>query len=118
MKTTTTKNYKSFFITIGIVLTIIIIAYFSLKNPSPPLTDEELVKCIGENSILYSQLGCSHCEIQEELFGDNIQYINKIDCFYEPEKCEGVEGTPSWKINDFIYIGVKTIEELKELTKC
>lgn len=112
------KNYKSYLETMGIVFAIIIITYFSLKNSQPNLTDEDLIKCIGEKATLYIQLGCAHCEDQENLFGNNLQYINSVDCFYEPEKCEGIQGTPSWKIGNTILLGVKTIEELKELTKC
>jgi hypothetical protein len=111
-------NYKSSLITIGIIFAIIIIAYFSLQKPTPVLTDSELIQCIGENSILYVQVGCSHCEDQKDLFGDNIEHINKIDCFFEPEECEGVQGVPSWKMGNEILLGVKTIDELKELTGC
>ena len=111
------KVNKNRLLTLGIILVIIIISYFSLTKPTPE-TNQEIVQCIGEKSILYSQLGCSHCETQEELFGDNLQYINKIDCFYESEKCIGIQGTPSWKIKGEYYTGVKSIEKLQELTGC
>ena len=76
--------------------------------------------CIGQNSELYIQLGCHACETQEELFGENYQYLNSIDCFFEREQCidAGITATPTWIIDGKKYIGVQNIEKLKELTGC
>jgi glutaredoxin len=111
---TITKNRVVMFI---IILVIIIISYFSLTK-SPPETNEEIIKCIGEKATLYTQLGCAHCKTQEELFGENIKYIEVIDCFYEREKCEKITATPTWIISGEEYLGVKSIDKLKELTNC
>ena len=110
---------KGNLITIAIILAIIIFAIIILNKPLP-VTSEEIAQCIGENSVLYTQLGCSHCEEQEELFGDNLKYLNIIDCFYEHEKCsvENIEATPTWIIKGEKYKGVQTIEKLQELTGC
>lgn len=58
----------------------------------------EIAKCIGEKSTLYVQLGCHFCAQQEELFGESYQYLNVIDCYYEPQKCYSIKGTPTWVI--------------------
>ncbi len=108
---------KSQIITLIIILAIILIAIFILYKPTPE-TDEESVKCIGENSVLYIQLGCHACETQEEIFGENLKYINRVDCFFEGEKCQEIEVTPTWEIKGEFYKGVRSIEELKELTSC
>jgi len=108
---------KSSLITIAIIIAIILLAYFLIKNNNPN-TDEELTKCIGENSVLYTQLGCHACEIQENLFGENYKFLNVIDCFYEREKCTGITATPTWKINGEKITGVQSIKELKNLTRC
>jgi hypothetical protein len=100
-----------------IILAIILISFFSLRKPAPE-TDEEIIQCIGEKSTLYVQLGCSHCKTQEELFGENLKYINLVDCFYETEKCEEILATPTWMIKGKQYTGVKSIDKLKELTNC
>ena len=76
------------------------------------------MKCIGQESVLYVQLGCHACETQQEIFGDNYKYLNRIDCFYEKEKCPGIEATPTWEIKGKRYKGVKSIEKLRELTGC
>jgi glutaredoxin len=109
-----TKNRIVMFV---IILAIILISYFSLTK-STPETDKEIVQCIGEQATLYSQLGCPHCKTQEELFGDNIEYIEVIDCFYEKEKCKDIMATPTWVIKGKQYTGLKTITKLQELTGC
>ena len=101
-----------------IIVILVIIALLILKNLNKPTTTEEIAKCIGQNSELYTQLGCHACEAQEEMFGDNIQYLNIIDCFYERDKCNEIEATPTWKIKGKYYKGVQDIEALKELTNC
>jgi hypothetical protein len=110
---------KNTIITIIIILAIAILAFVVLSK-KPAETDSEIVKCIGSKSILYVQLGCSHCKVQEEMFGDNLQYINKIDCWYERQSCidNNITGTPTWIIKDQEYVGVQSIDKLKELTGC
>jgi hypothetical protein len=108
---------KNLIITIAIILVIAIIAFFILTK-KPVETDIEVSKCIGQNSVLYTRLGCSHCKTQEEMFGENYQYINSIDCFFEQEKCADITGTPTWIIKGEKYEGVQSIEKLRELTGC
>jgi hypothetical protein len=108
---------KSTITTILIILVIALIAIFALTK-KPAETDEELTKCIGSKAILYTQLGCHACEAQEELFGENYQYLNVIDCWYERDKCGEIEYTPTWIINNEKVVGVQTIDKLKELTGC
>jgi hypothetical protein len=97
----------------GVILLSIIILY----KPNPE-TSEEIAKCIGKNSELYVQLGCHACKSQEKMFGENYQYLNTIDCFYEGEKCLGIQYTPTWIIKGEKYEKVQDIEKLKELTGC
>jgi|APSaa5957512576_1039674.scaffolds.fasta_scaffold18951_4 hypothetical protein len=111
------KISKSNLITVGIILVIVIIVILASNKPVPATT-KEIVKCIGEKATLYTQLGCHACETQEELFGENYQYLNIIDCFYEREQCSGIEATPTWKINNQLYRGVQSISKLQEITKC
>ncbi|MDD5012419.1 MAG: hypothetical protein PHQ66_02110 [Candidatus Nanoarchaeia archaeon] len=81
---------------------------------------EKVAKWIGEHSVLYVQTGCVHCEEQEDLFGINVRYLNILDGIKEENRQKfidaGIEATPTWVINGEKYVGVKTIEELKELT--
>jgi hypothetical protein len=110
---------KSLLITLTIILGVIIFAVI-MRNTIHNGVSQNIAECIGQNSILYIQLGCHACENQEKLFGDKYQYINVIDCFYEKDECINVEitKTPTWIINGKKYIGIQSIEELKKLTGC
>jgi hypothetical protein len=115
---------KEKLITTGIIIFVLLIAglviYF--KNNSTPQTSVEVAKCVGQNSLLYVQAGCSHCKDQEDLFGNNTQYLNMIDCIQQDSRSKcitaGIRGTPTWIIKNQSYEGVQTIEKLKELTGC
>ena len=110
---------KSEIATIIVVIGVIVLAFYLLNKPKNEVS-AELAKCIGENSKIYVQLGCSACKKQEELFGDSYKYLNKIDCWYERERCinEDISATPTWEINGQRYIGVRSIEQLKNMTGC
>ena len=108
---------KNLWVTIFVIIAVIILAII-LMNRSPALVSKDTAQCIGENSELYVQLGCHACETQEKMFGNNYEYLNIIDCFYERDKCSEITVTPTWIINEEKYTGVQTIEELKELTGC
>ncbi len=110
------KQVKNKLIFAGIILLILLFLILPLKKH--PVTSEEIAKCIGENSILYTQIGCHACEVQEDMFGENKKFLKKIDCFYEPQKCAEITGTPTWNIKGKEYVGVQSIEKLKELTNC
>ena len=106
-------------ITIGVIIAVLVLAYVIINSKDPiPVTDEEIAKCIGENSVLYVQLGCSHCKDQEDLFGEYLDNLKIIDCFYERDKCKGIAGTPTWKINGELIENVQSIKKLQELTGC
>lgn len=107
---------KEIIITITIILGIIILALILINRGNN--VSKETAECIGQNSELYTQLGCHACENQEKLFGNNYQHLNVIDCFFEMDRCSNIERTPTWIINGEKYIGLQSIEKLKELTGC
>jgi hypothetical protein len=110
---------KKNWVTLIIIIAIIILAIY-IKNRPAPETPEELAKCIGENSVLYVQLGCSACKTQEEMFGENYKHLNVVDCWFDQDKCikKQIEATPTWEIKNKNYRGVKSIDTLKQLTGC
>jgi hypothetical protein len=104
-------------LTWGIIIAVIIFALIIINLPKEE-TPIETVKCIGKRTTLYTQLGCHACETQEKIFGENYQYLNSVDCFFEREKCEGITATPTWKIGEKIIVGIQSLDELKKLTGC
>ncbi|MEA3414474.1 MAG: hypothetical protein U9Q99_03045 [Nanoarchaeota archaeon] len=111
------KISQSNLITFGIILVITILVVIAFNKPTSTITKEN-TKCIGENTILYTQTGCHACETQKDFFGKNYQYLTIIDCSYEKEKCMNIQATPTWIINNEEHIGVQSINKLNELTKC
>ena len=121
---------KKTIIYIGIALLLIFLIFIGAKFTSFSIFEPEeennssiskaLAICIGENSVYYSQTGCPACLNQENMFGDNIKYINKIDCKLDMQKCidAKISATPTWIIDGQLYRGVQTIEKLAELTGC
>ena len=118
------NNTINILITSAIVIAILAFsAYILFKdNSTPAQITEELAICIGQNSELYFQTGCSACIKQEELFGNYLKHLNSTDCFLKENRqiCidKKIEVTPTWIINEKSYKGVQTIEKLKSLTNC
>ena len=108
---------KKSWVTIIVIIAVIILAIILLRTPSAKV-DERTSICIGEKSELYTQLGCHACETQEEMFGEYYEHLNVIDCFYDRDKCDDIQYTPTWIIDGEKHTGVRSIEELKELTGC
>ncbi len=117
------KNKLATVAVVGIILVIAgaIIFFQNFNGDTIQNTPaEKTAKWIGEHSVLYVQTGCSHCVEQEELFGVNVRFLTIVDCIKEENRqaciLAGIEATPTWIIDGEKYVGVKTIEELKELT--
>lgn len=109
-------NKKLIITGVFLLVTIaIIVLIFIFQNGN---TDEKTAKCIGQKAILYVSTTCPHCSNQKEMFGENLKYINLINCNIEIEKCQNIMYVPSWEINGQIYTGVQSIDKLKELTGC
>ncbi len=118
VKKVSKKDYKSFYFGIGIVVFILVFAIVWYSLPKDSDSSIELAKCIGEKSTLYVQYGCPHCRTQEELFGEDVNYLNIVDCYYERDKCPNIQATPTWVIDGKQYLGVQSLDKLKELTGC
>lgn len=108
------KNKVITILTVLLVLAIAFIIINSKQNETP----KEIAQCIGNNAILYVQNGCPHCTTQENMFGDNLEYLNIVTCNDNWENCQDIRGTPSWEINGQIIVGVKSIEFLQNATGC
>ncbi len=110
---------KNILTTIIIVVAVIGIAYFII-NRDTAVISQDLAKCIGEKSEYYGQYGCPHCATQKEMFGDNFQFLNSVDCYYARAFCDekNITATPTWIINGQRVTGVQSKEKLAELTGC
>ena len=105
-------------IIIGMIILFIFWTKFKPENNEG--VSKELAECISQNSTVYSQIGCIHCEKQKELFGNNWKYINEVTCNDNWSICQdaNITGTPTWIINGKKYPSLQSIENLKIITGC
>lgn len=123
------KIPKSWFKAI-LIVNIIIIIIFNVFSPGQAELDE-LAQCMTENGVvMYSSFQCGVCIQSENLFGDAMQYINRVECHpngknSQTQRCldKNLSGTPTWILEkDGKEVkrqpGFMTIEMLKEFSGC
>jgi len=114
------KRDLKIYISLVVIIIVIIIAVFMIKNQDQSDVGEESIKCIASKTLLYSSKTCGYCKRQKDILGDYYSLFNVIDCFDESQKCADaqIRVYPTWIIDGKQDSGVKTIQELKELTGC
>ena len=100
------------------------------EKSSPQITTKsskqkiDFAKFLNENNIImYSAYWCPHCHDQKQLFGEKAaEELTIVECAKDgidnqSELCEqkGIEGFPSWEINNKIYSGTRDLQELADL---
>tara|TARA_Y100001968_G_scaffold41267_1_gene31382 strand:- start:143 stop:1084 length:942 start_codon:yes stop_codon:yes gene_type:complete len=93
----------------------------ALSSPQKIKLAEHLTK---EGAVMYNAYWCPHCHDQKEMFGkEATEKLNLVECAKDGinnkrDLCEakGITGFPSWEINGSIDSGVKSLEELADLT--
>ena len=96
-------------------------AVIAISSPEKIKLAEHLTK---EGAVMYNAYWCPHCHDQKEMFGKEAsKKLNLVECAKDGfnnkrELCEakGITGFPSWEINGSIDSGVKSLEELAELS--
>ena len=112
------KNLKGLVIIIVAIIIFTVVFYFythSLNN------HDDFAKCLSlKGAEMYGTEECHYCKAQKQLFGNSFKYINFIDCDKYREIClkAGIEGYPTWIINNTKYEGKQSLEYLSYLTGC
>ena len=101
------------------------------ENISPPITTVSSIEKINfakflndKNIVMYSAYWCPHCNDQKQLFGKKaVEELIIVECAKDGKNnqyklCQekGIEGFPSWEINNEIYSGTMSLNELAEMT--
>ena len=74
--------------------------------------------------VMYTAYWCPHCHEQKELFGQEASSkLNLVECAKDGKnnkrtlcQLKGIDGYPSWEINGNIESGIKSLNELADLT--
>ena len=103
----------------------------SKEKVSPPITTVSSIKKINfakylndNNIVMYSAYWCPHCNDQKQLFGKKaVEELLIVECAKDGKNnqyklCQekGIEGFPSWEINNQIYSGTMSLNELAKMT--
>ncbi len=75
-------------------------------------------------AVNYSAYWCPHCHEQQEMFGkEAVSNLKLVECAIDGKdsqadlcKAKDIQGFPSWEINGKIDSGVKSLEELADLS--
>jgi len=111
------KNTLILIILITIVIASISLIYYIKANGD---YDNPTMKCIASKSKIIVSPTCGWCEKQKQDLGETIDYFKFIDISKNPEILQqyNIKGTPSWIVNEQVYSGYKTVNQLKEITGC
>lgn len=116
------KDYGLYIIMAAVVImAIVAITYPYVIQDSPTISiDQATTICIAENSVFYGTEWCGYCQTQKEMFGTNAELLNYIDCDEDRDACVAAEivGFPTWDIKGERYVGLQSLEKLKEATGC
>jgi len=115
------KKTMKYILAIGLIVIFLALIYFSYKLNSEPGKYDSFAECLTENgAIMYGTDWCSHCRDQKALFGKSFDYVNYKNCDNVKQECidAGVEGYPTWKIDNINYPGTQSLEKLSSLTNC
>jgi hypothetical protein len=123
---------KAFAYLVVIVIVVIGAAYgisayagFASGQPGPY---DEFAQCITDSGAeLYGAYWCGNCQRQKLNFGDSFEYLDYTECDAkdpegkgQPLVCDekGIVKYPTWIIDGAKYTGLKSMQELSELTGC
>lgn len=75
-------------------------------------------------SAMYGAYWCPHCADQKAIFGDAVDQLPYVECAADgenaqPDLCsaKGIQAYPTWEINGQLYPGVKSLDELAQLSE-
>lgn len=127
------------FVTIAILAGLVALFYFSAKTITnitgksifrwlikDSTNLEDFAKCLSvKGAKMYGAFWCGHCQNQKKSFGDSWKFVSYVECDPrgenpETELClsKKIQGYPAWEINNQLYPGEMSFEELAELSGC
>ena len=120
------KKTKNYFIIIALIAAIAIFSYTFYARSQGAGQYDDFAKCLTENDVKeYGAFWCPNCAEQKKMFDKSFKYVTYIECDArgdnaQPELCgkKRITGYPTWEINNSFYPGVRSLEELSEISGC
>lgn len=73
--------------------------------------------------VMYGAYWCPHCADQKAMFKGSADQLPYVECAADgdnpqPELCQqkGIQGYPTWEISGQLYPGVRSLDELADLS--
>jgi len=133
------ENRNKLIISIGIIVGILVLFYViysvlgkitggavSVGNEA----SDEFAKCLSDKDVkMYGAYWCPHCVNNKGMFGNGGKILVDLKIYIEcdaggenpqPDVCseKGVEGYPTWEINNKLYSGEMSLDKIAELSGC
>lgn len=114
-------------VVVVVVLVITAVLLVGNNTPAPPESPDSFAQCLTDNgATLYGAFWCPHCNDQKELFGEDIEFINYVECSTpdgqdQTSACQtaGIQAYPTWKFGDGSQqTGLLTFQQLAQKTGC
>lgn len=116
------QTYIGISIAVLLILAIWGLYFLNNKNPIGEIPNlDAFAKCLTEKDVtMYGAEWCTHCKAEKDRFGSSFQYVKYVECPDNAVLCteKGIEGFPSWIINDVVYEGEQGLSKLSELSGC
>ncbi len=110
-------NAKIIFYFLFILTASLVLAGCSDK----PAKYDSFAQCLTEkDTVMYGTDWCLHCKNQKKLFGNSFKYVDYVNCDINRDEClrNGVNGYPTWKINETNHQGEQSLYRLASITGC
>lgn len=116
-----TKYIALIAVAVIVLSAIFLVSSYTGNHSSVDVGYDDFAQCLSDNGVvMYGTRTCGVCSMQKEVFGDSFQYVNYIaynedpDLFHE----KNISSVPTWEIDGEFHVGLKTIEQLSDLTGC
>ena len=106
---------------IASIVLLALIIFAIVKATTGPGKHDDFAVCMTEKgAVMYGTDWCSSCKAQKALFGKSFKYIDYKNCDFNKDLCtqKGIQGYPTWIINDKAYTGKKPLDYLAYQTNC
>lgn len=118
------ENGQRILLSLILLVFLIIVFYYGsawiTKTTGYASAEEEksnLALCLAEKkAVIYGDN--ESLKEQKEILGEAFKYVNFVDCDKNVITCRNLPSLPAWKINGFVYLGVKDFDVLKILARC
>lgn len=104
-----------------LIVVLGLIIYSLISYFTKPGKYDDFARCLTEKGvIMYGTDWCPHCQEQKAKFGKSFKYVDYKDCDLNKDLCtkKGIEGYPTWIINNKKYPGTKSLDYLASLSGC